>query len=227
MLDVQKFLKQYQNVVTWNLVACNSVHNFEQDAINRQGGYVREEVKETMLGIMQENHKEVLDGIADVFVTLTYKHFLISRGVIFEEEIAKLIQFMNSEGRTNYEDQYLRQQHLLDTAIWVRNENDSDVFDSTSLCSLIELLELGEQYYNIDILDVVEHVMDSNWSKYSSVNCDVDFEVQYISQKNPDRKDIVGVLNQEHNVIVFRTDNGIGKIMKPSTFWNADCSRFL
>lgn len=235
MLDVQRFMEQYKNVVEWNAVARGNVHDFSQDSITRQAEYTRSEILETLKAITTQDPVEFLDGVADVFVTLTYKHFLAVNGDDESDLISMAVEFLENEGRTIYKDTHAIDSQLLDTTVWIRRENDHDVTDTSTLYGLIELMELTQAYYNVDIFDVIKHVMDSNWSKYPSiaglvefqVQANIDHEVEYITKKNPDFKDIVGTVNQEHQVVVYRADNGKGKILKPSTFWNANCVIFL
>ena len=229
MLDIQDFLSQYKNVVQWNAVARNGVHVFSEDAITRQSEYVRSEIQETLDALAVADSVEVLDGVADIFVTMTYKHFLTQNGDVDDTEIAKAIEFMCSQGTMTYKDDHeLARTHLKEIADIVMLENASPVFDTTSLCALIELMDLIELYYDVNVMDVVKHIMDSNWSKFPKVGqTNVEKEIAYIAGKNPTFKDFVGTVNEESGVVVYRTDNGVGKIMKPSTFWNANCQVFL
>jgi hypothetical protein len=229
MLDTFDFLSQYKNVVEWNAVARNGVHVFSHDAIVRQSEYTRSEIQETLDAIAADDSVEFLDGVADIFVTMTYKHFLAQNGDVDDAEIVKAIEFMSSEGVMTYEnDHELARTHLKEIADIVMIENQSPVFDTSSLCALIELMNLTELYYDVNVMDVVKHIMDSNWSKFPKVSqTNVEKEVAYIAAKNPDFKDFVGTVNEASGVVVYRTDNGVGKIMKPSTFWNANCQVFL
>lgn len=229
MLDIESFISQYKNVVEWNAVARNGVHVFDQDAISRQSEYTRSEIQETLDAIRDNDSVEFLDGVADIFVTMTYKHYLTQNGDVDDAEIVKAIEFMSSEGTITFEnDHELAKEHLKEIADIVMLENSSPVFDTSSLCSMIELMNLTELYYDVNVMDVVKHIMDSNWSKFPKVGHTViEAEVAYIANNNPEFKDFVGTVNETSGVVVYRSDNGIGKIMKPSTFWSADCARFL
>ena len=231
-LTLQTFKEQYENVVAWNLVARNGVHDFGADAISRQTEYTRSEIQETLDALAEDDSIELLDGMADIFVTMAYKHFLVCGGVVNWGQVESCIEFMEADDgeyeQMVKENQALIKDHLLDVTRLVMEENQAEVFDNSSLCPMIDLINLVGYYYDVDSMDVVKHIMDSNWSKYSSVaTVDIDKEVAYISKKNPDFKDIVGTINVEHDVVVFRSDNGAGKILKPSTFWNANCRVFL
>lgn len=231
-LTLQAFKDQYENVVAWNLVARNGVHDFSVDAMARQSEYTRSEIQETLDALAEDDSNELLDGMADIFVTMAYKHFLVYGGEVNWGQVESCIEFMNSF-KGEYEElakqnQEMIKEHLLNVTRLVMEENQAGVFDNSSLCPLIDLIQLVGFYYEIDSMYVVKHIMDSNWSKYSPVaTVDIDKEVAYISNKNPNFKDIVGTINVEHGVVVFRSDNGAGKILKPSTFWNADCRTFL
>lgn len=236
-LTLQNFKDQYENVVAWNLVARNGVHDFGADAIVRQTEYTRSEIQETLDALAKQDSVEVLDGMADIFVTMAYKHFLVCGGDVNWGQVESCIEFMSLDGNVQSsaeyeemvkENQDLIKDHLLDVTRMVMDENKAEVFDNSSLCPMIDLINLVGYYYDVDSMDVVKHIMDSNWSKYSPVaTVDIDKEVAYISNKNPNFKDIVGTINVEHSVVVFRSDNGAGKILKPSTFWNANCQVFL
>lgn len=231
-LTLKTFKEQYENVVAWNLVARNGVHDFGADAIARQTEYTRSEIQETLDALAEQDSVEVLDGMADIFVTMAYKHFLVCGGVVNWGQVESCIEFMKSF-KGEYEElakqsQDMIKEHLLNVARLVMEENQAEVFDNSSLCPMIDLINLVGYYYDVDSMDVVKHIMDSNWSKYSKVSTvDIDKEVAYISKKNQNFKDIVGTINADHDVVVFRSDNGAGKILKPSTFWNANCQVFL
>lgn len=231
-LTLQTFKEQYENVVAWNLVARNGVHDFGADAIARQTEYTRSEIQETLDALAEDDSIELLDGMADIFVTMAYKHFLVCGGDVNWGQVESCIEFMEADDgeyeQMVKENQALIKDHLLDVTRLVMEENRAEVFDNSSLCPMIDLINLVGYYYVVDSMDVVKHIMDSNWSKYSpAATVDIDKEVAYISNKNPNFKDIVGTINVEHGVVVFRSDNGAGKILKPSTFWNANCQVFL
>lgn len=235
-LTLKTFKEQYENVVAWNLVARNGVHDFGADAIARQTEYTRSEIQETLDALAEDDSIELLDGMADIFVTMAYKHFLVCGGDVNWGQVESCIEFMSIDenGSIAEHEEFVKQnqdlikEHLLDVTRLIMEENKSEVFDNSSLCPMIDLINLVGFYYDVDSMDVVKHIMDSNWSKYSpAATADIDKEVTYISKKNPDFKDIVGTINVEHGVVVFRSDNGVGKILKPSTFWNANCQVFL
>lgn len=234
MKDLNRFVQQIENVVKWNAVARNGEHDFSEDAIARQGDYVRSEIRETLVGCMEFDRKEVLDGIADIFVTLVYKHYLQTNGEVVNPQDEELVSiasyhepFKKASKQPGYElwDYCLASERVF--PILISNEIKYD--PNALLSDLLEFMCWSELAFGVDIMDVVEHVMDSNWSKFPKVeDVNVNYEVRTITEKMASKgfKDIVGVVNEEHGVIVFRSDNGVGKIMKPSTFWEPNCAKF-
>ena len=232
MLEFERFKEQFMNVVNWNAVARNGVHDYGQDALNRQTEYTRSEIQETLVGIINDDHQEVLDGAADIFVTLAYKLFLQAQGDVDWEEVADTLFTIDQQRRGLVEttNAYFNKQNLLDLTVSVRIANDFEEASDLALGLLVELMMEIESQYGIDSLELTKHIMDSNWSKFppaQDLNV-TDQEVQYITEKMGGKfVDIVGTLNEDFNVIVYRSDKGIGKIMKPSTFWEPDTKQFL
>lgn len=229
MKDLTRFVNQIENVVKWNAVARNGEHDFSEDAIKRQGDYVSSEIRETLVGCMNFDLKETLDGIADIFVTLVYKNYLQTGGYIADkndETLTSLVKYYemckeDPVDKDNYRFQIVSERSF---ELLLDNPNTDGQIEL-----LLNLMCEAEFLFDVDIMDVVEHVMDSNWSKFPKVEeTNINYEVRTITEKMAPKgfKDIVGVVNEENGVVVFRTDNGVGKIMKPSSFWEPNCGKF-
>lgn len=239
-LTVERFMEQLENVIRWNAV--KGPEDFSQDSINKQAEYAREEIRETMAALLASDHKEVLDGVADVFVTYGYKLYQMfneqniyakangNQEIDFEEVVKKAFVIVQQSGLEAINDRHLAEMDCLYSASSVCQFNDLNKNFNTSCVSvLVELLTLAELDFCEDIMDVVQHVMDSNWSKYPKIgSVDIYKECFQIEMNNAGRySNVTPAINQEYGVVVFRSDNGAGKIMKPSTFFEPDCAQFL
>lgn len=234
MKDLTRFVNQIENVVKWNAVARNGEHDFSEDAIKRQGDYVSSEIRETLVGCMNYDLKETLDGIADIFVTLVYKHYLQTGGQLInslDPVLLETVQYHESTKAFELELYKNQEYSLINNCVFdlLLDNDNAEKLPEIKIEDLLDTMCLVEAILGVDIMDVVEHVMESNWSKFPKVeDTNINYEVRTITEKMAPKgfKDIVGVVNEEHGVVVFRTDNGVGKIMKPSSFWEPDCGKF-
>lgn len=229
-MNAQQFVELTRDVIAWNAVARDTVHNFSEASINKQNDYIHEEIKETIKALIEDNSVEVLDGFADIFVTLIYKYFLLIKG---EDELADALYGINEE---------------LILVSKVGRESTYDLLNSCSLvgfygvceneirdCAIaVEMLFVAiqsvEKLYDVDMYEVTKDVMQSNWSKYPAFwpEENYDLECQRIQEvrgmKNVSYKTVtVGT----KTFVVFRDDFGNGKIMKPLSYTAANPAKFL
>ena len=90
-MNFNTFNRQIQDVIDWNAVARNMTHTFTDSDLVAQTSYVHEEAMETIAALATKDLKETLDGIADVFVTLSYKYFLMRKEFNADFEVEDLL----------------------------------------------------------------------------------------------------------------------------------------
>jgi hypothetical protein len=220
-MNITRLNEQVAQVTAWNQVAQNMVEDFSKEKAIAQASYVFEEAKETIDAILTNNNQEHLDGVADIFVTLTYLiRVLSNEDVVFEPQdflgygepvegfdlrygnlgiAASIMGIVDMVHRDTYNE--------LDTnsILFALKELMAEMFNNVNLC------------YNIDVTDVIQKVLDSNWSKYLPATTEpgkVLEEVRWINENG--FMDIAPVYSGDY--IVFRDKHGKGKIRKPSTY---------
>lgn len=225
-MNFNTFNRQIQDVIDWNATARNLTHTFTAQDLDNQTAYVHEEVMETIAGIATKDLKETLDGVADIFVTLVYKYFLM-RGEFNNDLVIEDLM-----GEDVPDSPRMRQDYLLSLASTISTNNlfATGVEDIRFTISLLYLLmHTVEELHNIDMHAVVDAVMVSNWSKFPPADsidpvamCEWIEEVRKRENVGYAFAEVAGVKR-----VTFRDNNGAGKIMKPSTFVEPDLSALL
>lgn len=225
-MNFDTFNRQIQDVIDWNAVARNKTHTFTEQDLANQTAYVHEEVMETIAGLANKDLKETLDGIADIFVTLSYKYFLL------RQEFSTYFNVEDLLGEDVANDPRIQQDYMVSLASTISANNlfATGLHDIEFTMSLLYLLmHTAEELYKVDMHDVVDAVMVSNWSKFPPVQdidpsamCEWIEEVRKRENVNFSITEVAGV----HRV-TFRDNFGEGKIVKPSTFVEPDLTALI
>lgn len=218
--------QQAAEVVRWNTIAQNGVEDLSEDKLVRQLSYVLEECKETVEASLAFDSRELADGVADVFVTLTYamRILLQGRSVQYMPHVVPDVSEHIPEAAYSAVGQIgvslfhmcKRVSMALEESEALDNERVAgDLFNQFNL-----MLAFYEQYFKHCPSVVIRAVLDSNWSKYVAVSDATTPE--WIAQEAAwvettyNVKDVVGTVIDGY--IVFRDDGGKGKIRKPSSY---------
>lgn len=221
--------KQIGEVVRWNNIAQNGVEDFCSDKLSRQLSYVIEEAKETVKGSVDFDLRELADGVADVFVTLTYAVRVAQKGTpvnfmphTFQDvgevyptaalaaigQIAVAIVHSCTHAK-----------NVIDTESYLSDDN-IQLFSGVLHNEFALMMSMYERYFGHCPSVVIRAVLDSNWSKFvkhteATTPEWIEAESKWIEQQY-DVTDVVGTVVDGY--IVFRDDGGKGKIRKPSTY---------
>ena len=227
-MNFNDFNRQIQDVIDWNAVARNMTHTFTEKDLENQTNYTHEEVMETIAALATKDLKETLDGIGDIFVTLSYKYFLM------RQEFSTYFVVEDLLGEELPEGSRIKQDYMLSLASTISTNNlfAESLADIEFTMSLLYLLmHTAEELYNVDMHDVVDAVMLSNWSKFPAVqNLNISPEAMCEWIEEVRKRDNVGYAYAEVagvKRVTFRDNNGAGKIMKPSTFVEPDLTALL
>jgi hypothetical protein len=225
-MNFNDFNAQIQDVIDWNAVARNNTHTFTEQDLANQTAYVHEEVMETIAGLANKDLKETLDGIADTFVTLSYKYFLMRQEFNADFNVEDLL------GEDISNDPRMQQDYMVSLASTISSNNlfANGLHDIEFTLSLLYLLmHTAQELYKVNMHDVVDAVMVSNWSKFPPLQginptamCEWIEEVRKRENVNFRTTEVAGVKR-----VTFRDNFGEGKIMKPSTFVEPDLSALL
>ena len=226
-MNFNDFNRQIQDVIDWNAVARNMTHTFTPEQLVAQTAYVHEEVMETIAALATKDLKETLDGIADIFVTLAYKYFLMRQEFNADFNVEDLF------GEDISTDPRLQQDYLLSLTSTISTNNlfAEGLHDIEFTMSLLYLLMyVAEDLYKVDMHVVVDAVMESNWSKFpiASEVKDIDAMCEWIEEVR--KRENVGYSFAEVagvQRVTFRDNFGEGKIMKPSTFVEPNIAALL
>jgi len=182
MLTPEKFVQYLSEIEKWN--ATVRVVNSEnaKELFIQQQPFVMEEIGETYKALNEDDTKEILDGAADILVTLGYKISLLNisignKGYLegIEKRLQRDMDFMECYIKTNAESTYqdllfFLEDELVDSNnIGFPGSSDYYYFTRSSMMmalSLFEFLKLVEFYTDNDLCLVIEDVLESNWSKF-------------------------------------------------------------
>lgn len=220
-MDTEFFQQSAKHVIDWNAKARGGEQpEYTQELFVAQIGFVREELKEFQDAAAANDHVELLDAAADVFVVASYL-----TNMFFGEE-GTLAFLGNPVGAVFAETIY----------------NDFDAMEATfTNPAQMAVMSAGIMNMARDTLvrsvynekKILKEVLKSNDSKYptkkqlltvwetSDINEALSKECVAIEERNANRPEgaYVGVYatyNEKQKVYVFFDSNG--KIMKPSTF---------
>lgn len=223
--DTEFFVNAAKHVIAWNAKARGGeTPEFTNEMFIAQLGYVREELKEFQDAAKINDHVELLDGAADVFVVASYLAFMFTSEQHLETILSTGIGDVFPE--TVYDEFLLYEQEMA---------TEAQIIPLTIAMLRMARDTLIRSKYNYK--KVVKEVLRSNDSKYPTrkqllavwETKDIDFaiaqECAAIVERNKDRKEgaytgVYAEYNEKQKVYVFFDDKG--KIMKPSTFSQPD-----
>lgn len=232
MITPQLFVEYLAQIKEWNATARDVHKENAEEIYNNQTAFVEEEILETIASYEQNNIKEILDGAADVLVTLGYKVSLLNIAIgydfylenietildteyhdyKFNGSVAYLLKELKeiNEAKVNFKDLVLGTNYLQ--------------FDVKIAENVYKMLASIENYTNKSLVPVIEDVLESNWSKYPFYKSEevCEYELNFIKNN---RKGVESVTYTVRNdrVIYFNQNN---KIMKPSTFQDVNPTKW-
>jgi hypothetical protein len=201
--------------------------DFSEDAKARQMDYVYSEAKETLQGFLDNDVKEILDGIADVFVTVTYLLYIQNNGIDVDFNDPDLYDDNTNPEQLGADHNILVRMSqcmgLINCLKLVPHEYDGLDITGELMFMLADVMQLAQHVYGVDINTVIAAVLTSNWSKFpeytGQTDAELDSECVWIQDNR--KKTNVSWRKVEldgKTYIVYRDDNGNGKIQKPSSF---------
>lgn len=223
--DNQFFIDAAKHVIAWNAKARGGeTPEFTNEMFIAQLGYVREELKEFQDAAKINDHVELLDAAADVFVVASYLVFMFTS----EENLEKILSTGVGDvfPETVYDEFLLYEKEM---------STDAQIIPLTIAMLRMARDTLIRSKYNYK--KVIKEVLRSNDSKYPTRKQlldvldteDIEFaiaqECAAITERNKDRKEgaytgIYAEYNEKQKVYVFFDDKG--KIMKWSGFAKPD-----
>lgn len=224
-LDKEFFIDAAKHIVEWNAKARGGeTPEFTQEMFLAQIGFVREELKEYQDAAATNDHVELLDAAADVFVVASYLAFMFWG----EEKVAfALSQNVGDVFTANIADEFDNLEETFTEGVQM----------AVMTLGLTRMARdtLVRSVYNEK--KVMKEVLKSNDSKYPTrkqllavwETKDIDFALEQecaaIEERNKDRPEgaytgVHATYNEKQKVYVFFDDKG--KIMKPSTFVKPD-----
>lgn len=207
-LTAAEFTSYCWEVVAWNKVSRGGEHVFSPEEEVKQLDYCLEEIQETLEAYEEGNLVEVLDGLADCLVTLSY---LIALGREGDVQCFEFIKggFVPDNTNNFY-------QRLAGSYQRLSTDYPMLIDAEVALLDVIGALNSINDQWNesVDVVGVIEEVLDSNWSKFPHLDQVIPMEeCKWIEEHRGKEGVTYSVIG---NKVVFR-DKG-GKIMKPSTF---------
>lgn len=223
--DNQFLIDAAKHVIEWNAKARGGeTPEFTNEMFIAQLGYVREELKEFQDAAKINDHVELLDAAADVFVVASYLTFMFTS----EENLEKILG-------TGVGDVF--PEAVYDEFLLYEKEMSTDAQIIPLTIAMLRMARdtLVRSKYNYK--KVLKEVLRSNDSKYPTrkqllavwETKDIEFaiaqECAAIEERNKDRPEgaytgVHATYNEKQKVYVFFDDKG--KIMKPSTFSEPD-----
>lgn len=203
---------RYLQVVEWNSIAGNGVHDLSYDKYKLQVGFVCEEYQELLDAIAENNVVEIYDALGDMFVVLSYlcyldssRENLVINPTDFVPTNSSLFGFANNLGlsKEQYRSVLLDSDNINAGYLWYELDLLMSTIVNTKKC-----------------IECLDEVIRSNLTKYPVVGTvEPAKECEYIESKGR----YTGITFKtckigEVEYYVFVDCNG--KIMKPSTMQN-------
>lgn len=200
-----KYVNNMLDVLRMNCLVHGDNRNGDEKLIEGQRKLVKEECQETITAIERVDTQELVDGVADVFVTASYLAYLTLPVMEFEELYEKLENVK---------------------PITITAENLKDILDGLwqtsgeeTLSHLAGLLATFEQcYYVLGTLDVVH---TSNMTKFRKVEDD-DGSKEYAEALQKQISDDIAFIREKKGIENIRVENRDGYLI----YFNADTGKF-
>lgn len=224
-----KYLSNLRQIEEWNAVGRQTDWSNKeevQELWENQTEFVTEEILETIRASNDLDIVEILDGTADILVTLGYKITMALASNMYEEPDLELIADICDEEDLNTFEQAIdglgkSELYLLKRSMLLKLiELNSSPLGGAGLPGdiyvlLYRFIKLSEAFTGVDFTDVITDVLDSNWSKYPLLEqVDITDEVVYIKENRKLAEEVNYRIVGDR--VVFTNQND--KIMKPSTF---------
>lgn len=230
-MDVISFNEAIQDVIDWNAAARRGIHDNSKDVMRLQTSLVREEIVEALTAAANDDVVEYLDGLADIFVTFSYKAFL----AVGHAEL----DYNDDDVRRPYidaNDHFLKTKRIMQLCLLDRfNESDASVYSpyvftdySYEMSALFAQITQAEIDFSVDMAKVLGEVSRSNWSKFPEATQDIDLIDESVwIEKNRGKAGVHWETVSLNGIdrIVFR--DGTGKIMKWRGYSPANIKQFL
>ena len=204
---LQRYEQYVDSVIKWNQVMRAEPID---EHMPMQIVVTTEEIRETISAISEQDHTEILDGVADVLVTAGYMAYLNGdsiEGVIWPS-------WSNSR--------------IMDV---LHTMESNAVVGLSFHDNIVSVVHWATRQYSEDtVTNYIEAVLKSNDSKFiiatdipsTELECYITSEVHAARNKYAGQwENIVAVKRELDNGEVFyvlRADNGTGKILKPTSF---------
>ena len=197
-----KYINNVNDVLHMNCLVHGDNRNGDDKLIEGQRKLVKEECRETLAAIERIDARELVDGIADVFVTASYLAYLTSQTNDFYKEMksVKPVTITAENLET-----------ILD-GLWQTSGEET-------LSHLAGLLVVFEQlYYVLGTLDVVH---TSNMTKFRKVEDD-DGSKEYAEALQKQISDDIAFIREKKGIENIRVENRDGYLI----YFNADTGKF-
>lgn len=215
--DVIGYLNCAIDVAHWNFMGMKgNEYPDHQNLIPNQLVYIQSEAKEIEHGLYGLDAKEVIDGVADVFVTASYL-------VVLQGNHAKRFDILSNYNQaiasalTQVNDLEISVEMDFEDLLLKHAAQASQSFmHSMVLCFLMERM-------GVDMVRAIQDVMTSNWTKYPKITDLTRTPEEECSWIETNRLvDNVKPINVKpieiDGRLVFKNNDGEGKIMKPSCY---------
>lgn len=229
-VDVDFYKKAAKHVIDWNAKARGGEQpEFDQAMFVSQIGFVREELKEYEEAAKTNDHVELLDAAADVFVVSSYLVYMF-----FGEEAT--LKFLENQVGTVFTE-----------TIYTDFDNMEATFTDPVQMAVLSagIMNLARDTLVRSVYadkKIMKEVLDSNDSKYptkkqllavwntSDIDLAISQECAAIEERNANRPEgaytgVHATYNEKQKVYVFFDDKG--KIMKWSGFVKPDIAKII
>lgn len=209
-VSIEDFKNEFDKVILWNEVARNGKHNFSKETVNLQYGLCLEEYKEFVEAVDTKDFVEVVDALCDLFVVTSYWCFLNGKtppthGFVTEfSDICEQVYYPVE----NYKTEEINIPSLFET-----------------VCTALASCYKGKE--------CLQNVLESNQSKFLlkdylddkgilpeviASNIEIKSNGRYKNVVHLVSKVFDKTQNKDVEYVLFRCDNGAGKIVKPFMF---------
>lgn len=240
-MKYEVFCNYVEDVINWNMTVQNGQEELTLDKFKRQIGFTSSEAKETVAAHIADDDVELLDGVADVFVTMTYLNRIwrcIEANTQLDSNDIEVVQWRDCADFANVENidrRIIIAGMAASMRVGLLAVDDVDITPEARAYIMREMMNCvcymiqeAEAYFKIDMSDVLHAVSVSNWSKFQ-IESDTDpvaieAECRWIENEY-NVKNVAPVYC--NGFVVYRDDHGKGKVRKPSTYKKPDFSKVL
>lgn len=212
----EKYVSYINEVVKWNSIG--RLEPLDQQLLV-QVKVTEEEIKETIAAITARDYVEILDGVADVLVTAGYLAYLNKPNI-------DILQTINEHGGS-LPNTYSEIANNLKELLLQVQESPTTIEHA----QVLQVIAWARECFGFDaVTNYIEAVLESNNSKFIAFEEGItdeqivqvlEYELELATKKYAGKhKDLVFVRVPKGSVdyYVLRSDNGQGKILKPTRF---------